>query len=394
MGWVSTARNLITGYNGSLPFAVYLKNYYAANKRHGSSDRRNITMLCYAYYRTGHVPIEELTKKILTGVFLTEQVQTELMADLAEDFNEIVSMPLQEKIKHIKFPVKEIITFKNELSSGVDFNAYSESFLQQPKLFLRLRPHKQKAVVKKLQLKRIPLVLMGDNCIALNNAVKLDEILEVDREVVIQDYTSQQVLNFLKTYAFNKKNISIWDCCTASGGKSIWLYDYFIHKINLTVCDIRPTILFNLHQRFAKAGIKNYNYFIADVSQPNFTFPDLGYRGLYSKEPTTLFDIVVCDVPCTGSGTWARTPENAYHFKSETIDAFTKKQQAIVTNAANFLNANGLLFYITCSVFKKENEDAVTYIQNNTKLKLLHSELLTGYHIKADSMFVAVFTKH
>ncbi|NJM79009.1 MAG: hypothetical protein HC854_04095, partial [Flavobacterium sp.] len=152
-------------------------------------------------------------------------------------------------------------------------------------------------------------------------------------------------------------------------------------------------ILFNLHQRFTKAGIKDYNYFVADVSKPGFEFPELGYKGLYTKDPVTNFDIIVCDVPCTGSGTWSRTPENLYYFKTAAINEFAARQQQIVCNAAASLKNGGLLFYITCSVFKKENEDVAQFIKEKFHLQLLHMELLNGYDKKADSMFVAVFTK-
>ena len=45
------ADNLISAYNGSEPLANYLKKYFAANKKHGSKDRKNIAALCYAHFR-------------------------------------------------------------------------------------------------------------------------------------------------------------------------------------------------------------------------------------------------------------------------------------------------------------------------------------------------------
>ena len=52
-----------------------------------------------------------------------------------------------------------------------------------------------------------------------------------------------------------------------------------------------------------------------------------------------------------------------------------------------------MFFYITCSVFKQENEDVVASLQKETGMQLLHNEYLPGYLEKADSMFVAVFKK-
>jgi 16S rRNA (cytosine967-C5)-methyltransferase len=391
--WMNTAKKIIAAYHGGEPLAVYLKKYFAANKQHGSKDRKHISSLCYAYYRTGFGEFKNVEEKILTGIFLSESLHNEVLHYFKPEWNEVITKSVADKIAFIKFSVKKIVVFKDELSAAVSHIKYAESFLKQPKLFLRLRPHKKNGVVQKLQKEKIPLALIDDECIALSNATKLDDVIEADREVVIQDYNSQQVFNFLKNLSLNQKQVTAWDCCAASGGKSILLYDVLKRKVTLTVSDIRLNILFNLHQRFTKAGIKDYNYFVADVSQPEFQFPELGYKGLYTKDPVTKFDIIVCDVPCTGSGTWSRTPENLYHFKTTSIAEYAMRQQQIVSNAVLYLNDNGLLFYITCSVFKKENEDIAQYIKEKFHLQLLHMELLKGYDKKADSMFVAVFTK-
>lgn len=53
---------------------------------------------------------------------------------------------------------------------------------------------------------------------------------------------------------------------------------------------------------------------------------------------------------------------------------------------------DGYLLYITCSVFKKENEDMVSFIQQQG-FELVKMELLKGYDIKADSMFAALLRK-
>ena len=57
------------------------------------------------------------------------------------------------------------------------------------------------------------------------------------------------------------------------------------------------------------------------------------------------------------------------------------------------LRTGGLFVYITCSVFKKENEYIADFIAENFNCTLLHQQLLKGYDKKADTMFVAVFRK-
>ncbi|MGI8893531.1 MAG: hypothetical protein ACR2GN_08720, partial [Bacteroidia bacterium] len=104
-----------------------------------------------------------------------------------------------------------------------------------------------------------------------------------------------------------------------------------------------------------------------------------------------LFDGIICDVPCSGSGTWARTPEDISCFKEDEIKNYLEKQKAIVINAAAHLTKSGKLIYITCSVFKEENENMVNYIVNNTSLQMQEMKLIDGTELRADSLFVASF---
>jgi len=57
------------------------------------------------------------------------------------------------------------------------------------------------------------------------------------------------------------------------------------------------------------------------------------------------------------------------------------------------IQPGGYLLYITCSVFKRENELQVEYISANKNFSLLRMECLKGYDKKADTMFAALFRK-
>ena len=105
------------------------------------------------------------------------------------------------------------------------------------------------------------------------------------------------------------------------------------------------------------------------------------------------FDIIICDVPCTGSGTWSRTPEQLAFFKLPSIDDYASRQQVIAGNAISLLKKGGLFFYITCSVFKKENETNVAFLQKKHGVELLQQQYLKGYEMQADTLFVAVLKK-
>ena len=385
--YLNSAKKIIESYRGEVPFAVFLKKYFNTNKKYGGRDRKQIATLCYNFYRLGkaipQLPVEE---KLIATTFLCEQVSSDLLQFHKPEWNEIITKPFAEKIKILGFKIADVFPWADELSAGIDFEPFCNSFFIQPDLFLRIRPGKKDTVIKKLQDAAFKFKMLDDDCVALPNSSKLDLILEIDKEVIVQDYNSQRVLNFLKKSNITNP-VSVWDCCAASGGKSILAYDILNGEMELTVSDIRESILTNLKKRFETAGIKNYKSFSADLSSADTQ------EAVSRQLLTANCQLLICDAPCTGSGTWSRTPEQLYYFKQKTIDVYAAMQQKIVSHVIPYLQKDGIFIYITCSVFKKENEAMVDYIKEKFHLQLLQMELLKGYNKKADSMFVAVFKK-
>ncbi|MEO9021299.1 MAG: Fmu (Sun) domain-containing protein [Ginsengibacter sp.] len=385
------ASAILSAYNGEEPFHLYLKKYFSANKKHGSKDRRQITSLCYDYFRLGFaasisLPINE---KLLLATFLIEKEPSPLLDQAKPEWNKKIGLHISEKVQIVKaiFNPKKIFPFENELSDEINPSLFSQSFLTQPKLFIRIRPGHKNSVFDKLKSAGIPFEKMGENCLSFTNNEKVSDKINIDKEAVIQDYNSQRTTGFLPSnIKHNTSNISLWDCCAASGGKSILAYDT-LKNIELTVSDTRKSILENLRNRFIKAGIKNYHSFIADLSVPSSTESLSQLFGKSKERP----DLIIADVPCSGSGTWARTPEQLHFFSKENIESYSALQKKIVSNAVKYLDKDGWLLYITCSVFKKENEENVHFIQKELNLDLIKSDYLKGYEIQADTLFAALF---
>jgi len=104
------------------------------------------------------------------------------------------------------------------------------------------------------------------------------------------------------------------------------------------------------------------------------------------------YDVILCDAPCTGSGTWSRTPEQLHFFDERKIESYAALQKKITSSVVPQLRPGGFFLYITCSVFRKENEEVAEFIKNNkVDLELIKMELLKGYDKKADTLFVALF---
>lgn len=376
---INSSKKILDTYDGLQPFPFHLKKQFAANKNFGSKDRRNIAEICYAWLRTSHLFAQKINdENIIRTVFLCSAGQHPLLEALAPALNEKAALPVSQKLLLLGLSAENIFPFFKE--SGIaERNELNESFLRQPLLFLRLRPGREQAVLSKLEKASLAFTKTGTDCIALPNGTKLEELITLNKEAVVQDKNSQKVFDFIKARSFDEK-ISVWDCCAASGGKSILLYDILKGKIKLTVSDIRANILHNCKARLREAGININHAFVADVSK--------------ETDPGESFDIIICDAPCTGSGTWSRTPEQLAFFKEEKIKEFSILQKNIAANVLQYLQKDGFFFYITCSVFKKENEEVVEALLQTTGLELLHAGYSAGYNERADTMYVAVLRKN
>ncbi len=216
--YLNTAVAILTAYNGEVPFAVIVKKYFAENKKHGSRDRKEIAALCYAYFRAARLfENDTMEEKILKSYFLCSTGPNELLLQLRPDWNEKITAGWEEKCSMLnaQFSIIKLIPWLGELSEGIDTEKFAASFLVQPDLFLRLRPGREETVRNKLQEAGIPFTELSKTCLALPNTSKIDTILQLDFEAVIQDLSSQktgELLQRLKTPAF------VWDCCAASGG--------------------------------------------------------------------------------------------------------------------------------------------------------------------------------
>ncbi len=392
------ALQIIDTYQGEMPLYAWLKSYFRDNKQMGSRDRRLLSTLVYGFYRLGHaVKGLSVEDRMLAGLFLCNDQPTEFLLYFRPEYDEKAALPLSEKIAFFQtqpagagFRVTDIFPWGEELSAGIDHEAFCLSFLRQPDLFLRIRPGQEHIVRQKLSLSKVPATFIPPFTFRLSNGFNVEEYFTPDQEVVVQDYSSQRIASFLQVAATpNQPDVPgqtappefFWDACAASGGKSILVHDLY-PDLNITVSDIRDSILRNLRSRFASAGIKNYQAFLTDLTRN------------YPPDAAANADLILADVPCTGSGTWSRTPEELWFFKPQKITQYTEIQKKIIGHIAPRLLPGAWLVYSTCSVFKKENEEMAALIRDTTHgLKQDKMENIKGYDDRADTMFAARFTR-
>ena len=161
-----------------------------------------------------------------------------------------------------------------------------------------------------------------------------------DGLVSVQDEGAQWAAQFLDV----KNGMRVLDACAAPGGKAGHLLE--IADIDLTAIDSDrhrlKRVADNVDRLKLKAKLKNVN-----AAEPDTW---------WDKKP---FDRILLDVPCSGSGVARRHPDIKWIRRETDLGSFARQQARLLESLWSCLGVDGKLLYVTCSVFKSENQDII-----------------------------------
>jgi 16S rRNA (cytosine967-C5)-methyltransferase len=155
----------------------------------------------------------------------------------------------------------------------------------------------------------------------------------------------------------------VWDCCAAPGGKTLML------ALRLPGAEVLATDVSSKRLAHTAARLRRYAYTqrvrceVMDAAAPNATEQE-------------SFDLILCDVPCSGTGTLARNPEIRHRLRAEEFARQAKRQREILTGAGRRLAPGGRLIYSTCSLEPEENERVVDAVASAAGLRRISVEPL------------------
>jgi len=389
ISYQKSASSIISSFRGDEPFSVNIKKYFKQHPKHGSRDRKNIADLCFGFLRIGKSADSYTTEdQMLIGFFLTHQNDNGYLEFNKPDWIAQISEGIHEKLNFIAsiFPAFNpslIFPFTAEKSGEINQDELVQSFFTKPAFYIRIRPGRKGNVIAGLTKAQITYDEISEDCLRIIGNTNIEAIGTLNRDYVVQDMSSQKTA---ASFPFlSKEKLQIWDACAASGGKAIMLYDHFPHA-QLYVSDVRASVLEILKDRLKQAGIRAANIFQADLED--------AYNDHIIKKsiPKQGFNLILADVPCSGSGTWGRNPEGLRFFNERELQVLHKKQLNIVKRLVPYLKPGGHLVYITCSIFKVENEKVVEDLLSCSALELVSQQLISGLNEGADSLFTALFT--
>lgn len=366
----------------------YLAGHFKGFPQMGSRDRREVGGMVFNYFRVKRLfPNSSTESMILAAQILCQPgAYTGFVAYWAEKLwqTQVENTPtaIFEFLKPHGFLPQwdDFFPLNEEISPLIDKQAFLAAHLQQPALWIRIKQGREKAVKDEFEKNDIQYSLHPDLHLAcrLKTGTKLEGLKSWQNgSIEVQDIASQATAALFKPQAGER-----WlDACAGAGGKSLLLYD-LEPGISLFVTDTRDHMLKHLHERFKKAGLRNYSQAVVDQSVNGA----LAMQKSFPKQ----FDAVLADVPCSGSGTWSSTPELLDSMSREKLQQYTQKQLAITRQLGNALKKGGRLIYLTCSVYAAENEKLIAQL---TDFKIETQQYFQFNSDGGDVLFGAVLKK-
>ena len=181
--------------------------------------------------------------------------------------------------------------------------------------------------------------------------------------VELQDTSSQVAIDALGL----SKEVSVLDYCAGGGGKSLAMA---AHGAAVSAHDINPRRMVDIEPRATRAGVK---------------ITTIGTEALKNAAP---FDLVLCDAPCSGSGTWRRTPAAKWDLTEGRLTELTNMQDDVLRKASGLVRSGGTLAYATCSVFEIENEARIQSFMDEVSGFEILTTLVIEPHSQGDGFYL------
>ncbi len=209
--------------------------------------------------------------------------------------------------------------------------------------------------------------------------------------IEIQDEGSQLIAHVCDV----SSGMQVLDYCAGGGGKTLALAAAMHRKGRVVAMDIDEKRLEKGRRRYKKSGL-------ADIIEVR-PLSDARHNKWLKRQKGT-FDVVLTDVPCSGTGTWRRNPDMRWRNYGPSLEELVLLQAEILDKVAKAVKVGGKLVYATCSLLPVENEEQIEKFLNahpEFEISPLDEDMglgtpfmrLTPHRHKTDGFFAATLKR-
>ena len=141
-------------------------------------------------------------------------------------------------------------------------------------------------------------------------------------------------------------NTTVLDACAGAGGKSLHIASLQNDSGRIFASDIELRKLRELNKRSKRSGFNSIKTILVNHKSSD-------------KMSYNSFDYVLIDAPCSGSGTFRRSPFQKWKLKKSLVSRIARKQFKILMEYSKYLKPGGILVYSTCSILPEENDEMI-----------------------------------
>ncbi|MDO5621029.1 MAG: RsmB/NOP family class I SAM-dependent RNA methyltransferase [Paracoccus sp. (in: a-proteobacteria)] len=258
---------------------------------------------------------------------------------------------------------------------GADFDAISAAMRLRAPVWLRVN-------LARVTPAEAPAILAADG-VAVQASDMLPDALQVlegarsvqrsraylDGLIELQDLSPQLACAAVPL----RPGDSVLDYCAGGGGKALALAARQAGLARVVAHDADAGRMRDLPERARRAGT------MVEIARPG--------------QVAGAFDLVVADVPCSGSGSWRRDPDGKWRLTPSRLDELLGVQSEIMDKASHYVMPGGVLAYMTCSVLRAENQNQVNdFLSRNPDFS---SDFIQNYNplTASDGFFLAVLQR-
>lgn len=353
-----------------------INNYLRERKYIGSGDRRFITETVWKIIRhRRRLEFEAGSKearKILL-VFLKDE-DLDLIFGAGEYAPPALSKEEKIWMKNLKeevYPVDVESECPEWLFAKIKDVALLKSLNEPASADLRVNSGSREQVLQDLRREGLffaptpysPIGIRSSERVNLNNCIAYKEGV-----VEVQDEASQLAAILCDV----KPEHKVIDYCAGAGGKSLAIASLLNGKGKIEAHDIDWRRLEQIKPRLERLNIKNV----------------VPVRELSGKD----YDRFIIDAPCSGTGTWRRSPDAKFRLTPEKLNELTKIQSQLLEFALENTRVGGRIVYITCSILPDEDENIVSVFAQRHK-NVRYVDLKQLWQQKIDAPYPAKNTE-